>query len=97
VDLTAHGPEGAEVTELTGDEDRRVYLTLRRNALEIVPELDESGFPLDRTLSQLGCNSIDRAEIVVMTMEDLGITVPVHEFHQSHDIATLVRVMRTYS
>lgn len=84
------------MTEPAGDEDR-VYETLRRNALQVVPELEESGFAPDRTLSQLGCNSIDRAEIVVMTMEELGIAVPVHEFDQSHDIATLVRVMRTHS
>ncbi|WP_462186295.1 MULTISPECIES: phosphopantetheine-binding protein [unclassified Frankia] len=85
------------MTELDGDEDRRVFEALRRIALEVVPELPESGFTWDRTLSELGCNSIDRAEIVTLTMEELGITVPVHEFHQGHDIGALVRVMRTYS
>ncbi|GAB2993327.1 phosphopantetheine-binding protein [Saccharothrix stipae] len=85
------------MTEPDGGHDRHVFEALRRNAVEVVPELDEGAFTRDRTLSQLGCNSIDRAEIVTMTMEELGILVPVHEFQQGHDIGTLVRVLRAYS
>ncbi|PJN02170.1 phosphopantetheine-binding protein [Streptomyces sp. CB01201] len=68
--------------------------TLRQNTAEVVPELDLALFTPDRTLSELGCNSIDRADIVTMTMEALGIVVPVHEFHQGLDIGTLVEIMR---
>ncbi|MFB7664924.1 phosphopantetheine-binding protein [Kitasatospora sp. NPDC056138] len=71
----------------------QVFDTLRRNALDVVPELDPAAFAAERTLSELGCNSIDRAEIVTLTMEELGIVVPVHEFQQGYDLATLVDVM----
>ncbi|OKJ85059.1 phosphopantetheine-binding protein [Streptomyces sp. CB01883] len=67
---------------------------LRRTTLEIVPEVDPALFTPDRTLSDLGCNSIDRADIVTLTMEELGVVVPVHEFHQGLDIGTLAAVMR---
>ena len=42
-------------------------------------------------------NSIDRADVVTLTIEQLGIVVPVHEFHRGHDIAALVRVMRRHA
>ncbi|WP_432027710.1 phosphopantetheine-binding protein [Streptomyces sp. 1222.5] len=83
----------ASVPGPDGDEER-VLAVLRRTTLEIVPEVDPARFTPDRTLSDLGCNSIDRADIVTLTMEELGIVVPVHEFHQGLDIGTLAAVMR---
>ncbi|MFG2635899.1 phosphopantetheine-binding protein [Streptomyces sp. NPDC048362] len=74
--------------------EERVLEVLRRTTLEIVPEIDSDRFTPDRTLSDLGCNSIDRADIVTLTMEELDIVVPVHEFHQGLDIGTLAAIMR---
>ncbi|EDY45093.1 phosphopantetheine-binding protein [Streptomyces sp. SPB074] len=74
--------------------DERVLAVLRRTTLEIVPEVAPNSFTPERTLSDLGCNSIDRAEIVTLTMEELDIAVPVHEFHQGMDIGTLAALMR---
>ncbi|MEU7423499.1 phosphopantetheine-binding protein [Streptomyces sp. NPDC040750] len=74
--------------------EERVLEVLRRTTLEIVPEIDPDRFTPDRTLSDLGCNSIDRADIVTLTMEELDIVVPVHEFHQGLDIGTLAAIMR---
>ncbi|MCM2416761.1 phosphopantetheine-binding protein [Streptomyces sp. RKAG293] len=93
----AIGPESIDDTHSTPsieDTGERVLTTLRQNTAEVVPELDLSLFTPERTLAELGCNSIDRADIVTMTMETLGIVVPVHEFHQGLDIGTLVEIMR---
>lgn len=48
------------------------------------------------TLTELGCNSIDRAEIVTIAMERLRITVPIGEFAEVGDIASLVDVLRRH-
>ncbi|MEU6445059.1 phosphopantetheine-binding protein [Streptomyces sp. NPDC047046] len=74
--------------------EERVLAVLRRTTLEIVPEVEPASFTPERTLSDLGCNSIDRAEIVTLTMEELDIAVPVHEFHQGMAIGTLAALMR---
>ncbi|MFI5819640.1 phosphopantetheine-binding protein [Streptomyces rishiriensis] len=78
----------------TDSAEERVLAVLRRTTLEIVPEVEPALFTPDRTLSDLGCNSIDRAEIVTLAMEELGIAVPVHEFHQGMDLGTLAAIMR---
>ncbi|MGW8063188.1 phosphopantetheine-binding protein [Streptomyces ziwulingensis] len=87
---TTESTPGANGTE------ERVLAVLRRTTLEIVPEVEPAAFTPDRTLSDLGCNSIDRAEIVTLAMEELDIAVPVHEFHQGMDIATLAALMRKH-
>ncbi|MFD4987456.1 phosphopantetheine-binding protein [Streptomyces sp. NPDC058374] len=77
-------------------EQSPLFETIRRNVLVVVPDLDPAAITLDRSLSELGCNSIDRADVVTMTMEDLGIQVPVTEFHQVHDLRTLVELLDRY-
>jgi polyketide biosynthesis acyl carrier protein len=78
-------------------DDERVFAAVRRSVLEVVPEVDPRAIAWDRTLDDLGCNSIDRADIVTMTMADLAITVPVQEFRQGQDIRSLVSLFRRYS
>ena len=38
----------------------------------------------------------DRVDVVTMTMDDLGVTVPVVEFREVHDIGTLARLLRRH-
>jgi polyketide biosynthesis acyl carrier protein len=51
---------------------------------------------LEQHLADLGCNSIDRAEIVTLTMEELAVTVPIMEFSEVNNIRTLVELFRRY-
>ena len=70
--------------------DKHVFEAIRASALEVVPELDPVAFTGDATLAELGCNSIDRADIVTLAMERLGVTVPISRLHQGQRIAELV-------
>lgn len=78
-------------------DEREIFETIKRNVLFVLPEIDPGAISPDCTLSDLGLNSIDRADVVTLTIEQLGIVVPVHEFHRGHDIAALVRVMRRHA
>ncbi len=71
----------------------RVFLVVRRNLLEVVPDIDPAGVTLDVAMSDLGCNSIDRAEVVTLSMEDLGVVVPVMEFRRVSDLRSLVSLL----
>lgn len=71
----------------------RVFGVVKRNLLAVLPDLDPSVVSMDKSLTDLGCNSLDRAEVVTMTMEQLEITVPVAEFSKMHDLRTLVDVL----
>lgn len=75
-----------------------VLEVVRRTAAEVLPDIDPAAVALDgTTLTDLGANSIDRADIVTMAMEELDITVPVGEFERVRDIRSLVELLLQYA
>jgi polyketide biosynthesis acyl carrier protein len=74
-----------------------ILAVLAQTVREVVPEVDGAAIATDRTLRDLGCNSIDRAEIVTLVMERLAVTVPVSHLHSGQDIGTLVALFQRYS
>ncbi|MBQ0885447.1 MULTISPECIES: phosphopantetheine-binding protein [Streptomyces] len=78
-------------------DDSGIFEAVRRNLGVVVYDLDTSTVTLDNSLAELGCNSIDRAEVVTLTMEDMGIDVPVMEFQQTRDIRSLVALLARHS
>lgn len=58
--------------------------------MEVLPNVAEGNISRDKSLSQLGANSIDRGEIVLNSMMDLGIKVPLVEIGSLKNIGELV-------
>jgi polyketide biosynthesis acyl carrier protein len=73
-----------------------VFEAVRRNVLEVLPDLTPQDVSMQGTLTDLGANSIDRADVVTMTMEDLGIVVPISDFQNVHDIRSLVELLKKH-
>lgn len=71
--------------------------TLTHNAVKVMPELQPADLVTDTSLADLGCNSIDRADIVSMTMDELGVVVPVTELYSGQRIGELVELFVKYS
>lgn len=65
---------------------------LKVNVLEIFPELPEEAITFDKSLKDLGANSVDRMDIIVKTMEALEIKVPMVEIAQARNIGELVEL-----
>jgi polyketide biosynthesis acyl carrier protein len=78
-------------------EENQIFATIKRNVLEVVPDVKPDAISMDCSLSDLGCNSIDRAEVVTLTLEQLHIDVPLHEFHRGEKIRQIVALMRSYA
>jgi polyketide biosynthesis acyl carrier protein len=74
-----------------------IFETVKRNVLEVLPDLEPGQVTMGGTLTDLGANSVDRADVVTMTMEDLGVTIPIAEFQEVHDIASLVALLKRHS
>ncbi len=70
---------------------------LTHNAVKVMPELQPADLVTDTSLADLGCNSIDRADIVSMTMDELGVVVPVTELYSGQRIGELVELFLKYS
>ncbi len=56
---------------------------------EILPGLDNYQFAASDRLVDLGANSIDRAEIVMLVQESLGLSIPRVELFGARNIGEL--------
>lgn len=68
---------------------------VKENVIEVLPDLEEHIFKDDDKLVELGANSIDRAEIVMMTMESLSLQIPRVELSGVKNIGELVDAFYT--
>lgn len=53
-----------------------IFKIIISNTCEVIPELKDHKFQRSDRLNDLGANSIDRAEIVTMTLEALSLKIP---------------------
>ncbi|SFD21672.1 polyketide biosynthesis acyl carrier protein [Chitinophaga sp. CF118] len=59
------------------------------NLVEIIPELSEGSVSLDETFVDMGANSIDRAELIMLTLERLDLEVSRIEFVSAQTVNEL--------
>lgn len=71
----------------------KVLATLREQVSLVSPEINPESVGPGISLEQLGCSSIDRAEITVLTMEALNVTLSPMELNGVHDVASLVNAL----
>jgi polyketide biosynthesis acyl carrier protein len=70
-----------------------IFNLIVKNTREVVPELGEHAFqPADR-LRDLGANSIDRSEILIMTLEDISLAAPLVQFAGASSIGELAELI----
>jgi polyketide biosynthesis acyl carrier protein len=74
-----------------------VMAAIRRSVLDIFPDLDPALVTEDRSLQELGCNSVDRVDVVAMTMEDLGVSVAASDFRGVRNIGALATLLRRHA
>jgi acyl carrier protein len=59
--------------------------------LSLAPQDYETA--LDKSLTDLGANSVDRVEVVLYSLEDLKLEVPTAELHGIRDLKALVDLL----
>lgn len=70
-----------------------VWNFLKRAILEIFPEYANREIGFEVSLKALGANSVDRAEILMITLEALRLKVSMVEFSQAKNIGELVSIL----
>lgn len=71
----------------------KIINLIKENLIEIIPELEGADMLNDENLVNLGANSIDRAELITVTLERLQLDISRVEFATANsidDIATLI-------
>lgn len=76
---------------------QEVFDLIVKNTCEVMPELDDHTFVATDSLQELGANSMDRAEIIMMTLESLSVTIPLVELAGANDISELARLIHAKS
>ena len=70
-----------------------VFAVIKENILGILDNVDEGAIAEGAALKELGANSLDRAEIVTGSMEDLGLAFPMRELAGIGNIGELVALL----
>ncbi|MBP2857480.1 MULTISPECIES: acyl carrier protein [Dickeya] len=67
-----------------------IFNIIVHNLLEILPYLDASTITPEQSMKDVGANSIDRADVLLASMETLDIIFPLHEAGDLKNIGELV-------
>jgi polyketide biosynthesis acyl carrier protein len=73
--------------DMTNEE---IFAIIKRNLLEILPDLDGDSIRSDQSMKDLGANSVDRMDVVIQTKEELGLTFPLHELGGVENLQGLI-------
>jgi polyketide biosynthesis acyl carrier protein len=71
----------------------KIFEIIKRNVLLTLPDLHPATVSLDKSLKDLGANSIDRMEIILASMEAIKINAPLSDFAKMENIKSLIDLM----
>ena len=74
-----------------------IFTLITQNAREIMPQLESHEFQWTDSLRALGANSIDRSEIVMMTLEAMALDIPLAETIHAENIGALAALLHEKS
>jgi len=68
-----------------------------KHVREVIPALADHSFQPSDSLRALGANSVDRADIIVMTLESLSLRIPLIEMARAENIGDLAGIIHAKS
>lgn len=74
-----------------------VFDIIVRHTREVLPDLQTHAFAPTDSLRSLGANSVDRADIVMMTLESLSLNIPLIELAKAESVGELARIIHAKS
>lgn len=70
---------------------------ITRHTREVIPHLESHPFQPTDSLKSLGANSIDRADIIMMTLETLSLNIALIHMAKAENIGDLARIIHENS
>ncbi len=70
-----------------------VFDLITNHAREVIPTLTSHDFKQTDSLRELGANSIDRSEIIMMTLESLSLNMPLIYVARAENIGDLASII----
>ncbi|WP_160138421.1 acyl carrier protein [Chryseobacterium sp. c4a] len=69
-----------------------IFHLITKHIIEVIPELEDHNFSYEESLTDLGANSMDRVEIVIMIKETLSIDIPQTQLIKVKNIGELAQL-----
>ena len=76
---------------------QKIFDVVKSNTLKVLIDLKPEEVTIDKNLTDLGANSVDRVEVVMYSIEDLNLNVPRTELQGVRDIQGLVDLLHRHS
>lgn len=70
-----------------------VFKEIVGNIYDILPELEGAEITEVDSLKEIGANSIDRADIIMSTLEKFELKIPMVKFGEAKNIGDIVSVI----
>lgn len=70
-----------------------IFEAIVRHAREVIPSLESHPFVESDSLKALGANSVDRADIIMMTLEALSLNIPLVDMAKAESIGELAGII----
>ena len=70
-----------------------IFQMIVSHTREVLPHLEDHDFKETDSLRNLGANSIDRSEIVMMTLESLSLNIPLIVIAQAENMGELAALL----
>jgi polyketide biosynthesis acyl carrier protein len=70
-----------------------IFRVVGNHVRQVLPHLEHHQLKPQDSLRQLGANSLDRSEIVMMTLESLALNVPLTAFSRAENLGDVVGIL----
>ncbi|QYF93469.1 acyl carrier protein [Massilia sp. PAMC28688] len=74
-------------------DQNKIFETIATHARDVMPALATRQLNPTDSLKALGANSIDRSEIIMMTLESLGLEMSLVELARAENMGELSEIM----
>jgi polyketide biosynthesis acyl carrier protein len=74
-----------------------IFGALARNIRDVMADFHDRAFEPQDSLRELGANSMDRATIIVQTLSELDLRVPLTKMAYARNLGDLVEVIHQHA
>jgi polyketide biosynthesis acyl carrier protein len=74
-----------------------IFNVIKSNTVRILPDVRPEDVTIEASLTDLGANSIDRVEIVMYSLQELGLKIPTPELHGLKNLKGLVDLFHRHA
>ncbi len=71
----------------------KIFEVITNNIIRVLNDISPESITIEKRLKDLGADSIDRVEIMSMTVENMGLKMPLVELGRAKDITGLVEIL----